>query len=184
MPQPRRPRRLRRLRRPRRLRRRQPGSEVRRQQLSRQRGAGEPPGRLVTTTVARVRCGTGRRASPGHERSPAGLKSGSHPRWRHRPATTSPYQCGFSVGSGPPHLRARPGLQPRTRRHAVRLRAPTTEELPLFASRQPAGMDWRVFAVAFVVVLGLQLRSLSNRGVLGVIFGDGAAASFWQRHFG
>lgn len=45
-------------------------------------------------------------------------------------------------------------------------------------------MDWRVFAVAFVVVLALQLRSLSNRGVFGVIFGDGAAASFWQRHFG
>ena len=45
-------------------------------------------------------------------------------------------------------------------------------------------MDWRVFAVAFTIVLGLQLRSLYSRGVFGVIFADGAAASFWQRHFG
>jgi len=37
-------------------------------------------------------------------------------------------------------------------------------------------MDWRVFAVVFIVVLGLQLRSLSKRGVFGVICGESAAA--------
>jgi len=77
MPQPRRPRRQRRQRRQRRSRQRQPGSEVSRRQLSRQRGAAELPGRLATTTVARVRCGTGTRASP--ERSPAGLQAARTP---------------------------------------------------------------------------------------------------------
>jgi hypothetical protein len=68
-------------------------------------------------------------------------KSGSllaPPAWRLRPAAISPHQCGFSVGSGrgaPPRLRARPVLPPRTRRHAVRLGAPKTDERRL----TPAG---------------------------------------------
>ena len=37
-------------------------------------------------------------------------------------------------------------------------------------------MNWRVFAVVFTVILGLQLRNLWKRGVLGIIFGEGATA--------
>ena len=41
-------------------------------------------------------------------------------------------------------------------------------------------MNWRVFAVVFTVILGLQLRNLWKRGVLaiifGPIFGEGATA--------
>ena len=32
-------------------------------------------------------------------------------------------------------------------------------------------MNWGVFAVVFTVILGLQLRNLWKRGVLGIIFG-------------
>eukprot|EP00964_Phaeocystis_antarctica_P017614 scaffold9737_cov72-Phaeocystis_antarctica.AAC.7 len=109
MPQPRRPRRQRRPRRPRRPRQRQPGSEVSRRQLSRQRGVGELPGRLATTIVARVRCGTGTRASL--ERSPAGSQAARTPNGDIALLPSARVSVASPLAQGaPPHLRARPGL--------------------------------------------------------------------------
>ena len=49
--------------------------------------------------------------------------------------------------------------------------------------RAQSGMNWRLFAVVFTVVLGFQLRNLWKRGVFGIIFGEGAAAEASHSHW-